>query len=146
MRAPAWAGTGWLSNSSLSGCVERLPGISQGLASVTENDLHLWILGILHRQRERGGLYHPYMDSYARQNYWGKHPFGRVVADRETYPSAGRYRPRLIVTDRDRYHDNYLAPSAPGPAGTMAARLGQTGAWGPAFLIRSLIDLITSVA
>ena len=93
---------------------DRLVTISQGLRLVTEDQLTLWILGILHRQRERGALYHPYMDSYARQNYWGKHPFGRVVEGRETLPPAGRYRPRLIVTERDRYHDNYLVASAPG--------------------------------
>jgi DEAD/DEAH box helicase domain-containing protein len=92
----------------------RLPAISQGLVGLNAAALTLWILGILHRQRERGALYHPYLDSYARQNYWGKHPFGRVVSGREAFPPAGRYRPRLLVTERDHYHDHVLTPPAPG--------------------------------
>ena len=92
----------------------RLPGISPALEILSNEKLRLWIFGILHRQRERGGLYHPFLDSYARQNYWGKHPFGRTIPGREIYPPAGRYRPRLMVTDRDRYHDNVLVPTAQG--------------------------------
>lgn len=92
----------------------RLPAISPALETLADDTLHLWILGILHRQRERGGLYHSYLDPYARENAWGKFPFGKVVPGRETYPSAGRYRPRLLVTERDRFHDHVLAPSASG--------------------------------
>jgi DEAD/DEAH box helicase domain-containing protein len=92
----------------------RLPGISPALDRVADTELRLWIVGILHRQRERGGLYHPFLDSYARQNYWGKYPFGRTVPGREIYPPAGRYRPRLMVTERDRFHDFVLAPAATG--------------------------------
>jgi len=92
----------------------RLPGLSPALETVPDAHFRLWIFGILHRQRERGGLYHPFLDSYARQNFWGKYPFGRAVSGRESYPPAGRYRPRLMVTERDRYNDHVLAPSAQG--------------------------------
>jgi len=92
----------------------RLPRISPSLEALSDDALHLWILGILHRQRERGGLHHPYLDAYAQRNAWGKFPFGKVVPGRETYPPVGRYRPRLLVTERDKFHDHLLAPSAPG--------------------------------
>ncbi|MEI6415902.1 MAG: helicase-related protein, partial [Pseudomonadota bacterium] len=76
--------------------------------------LRRWLLGILYRQRERGGLYHPYLDSFARQGYWGKFPFGRAVTGREFYPPAGRFRPRLLSTGPHRDHDTLLATSRPG--------------------------------
>ena len=96
----------------------RLPAIDPtllaGASAAGDRRLRRWILGILHRQRERGGLYHPYLDSYARVSYWGKYPFGRVVAGRELFPPAGRYRPRLMAQAPHRDHDYLLAPSRPG--------------------------------
>ncbi len=75
---------------------EKLPGIDPLLERIQEKDLLLWIYGFLHRYRERGALQHPYLASYAAQNFWGKYPFGRTVAGRESFPPAGRYRPRLM--------------------------------------------------
>ena len=92
----------------------RLTAISPALDGIEDRAWTLWITGILHRQRERGGLYHPYLDAYARQKYWGKFPFGRVVEGRETYPPAGRYKPRLMVTESERFHDHLLAPPRSG--------------------------------
>jgi DEAD/DEAH box helicase domain-containing protein len=87
----------------------RCPGISPVLGNIDEKRFELWIYGVLHRSRLRGAMYHEFLDEYAVNNFWGKYPFGRVVAGRETYPSAGQYRPRLITNERDRYHDNILA-------------------------------------
>ena len=96
----------------------RLPSIDPALLSLDNAEGHLrlrrWLLGILHRQRERGGMYHPYVDAYARQGYWGKYPFGRVVAGRELHPPAGRYRPRFMAVAPHRDHDHVLAPSRSG--------------------------------
>ena len=96
----------------------RLPAIDPTLladaSKAGDRRLRRWMLGILHRQRERGGLYHPYLDSYARQRYWGKYPFGKVVPGRELLPPAGRYRPRLMALAPHRDHDCPLAPARPG--------------------------------
>ena len=96
----------------------RLPSIDPGLLSLDNAEGHLrlrrWLLGMLHRQRERGGMYHPYVDAYARQGYWGKYPFGRVVAGRELHPPAGRYRPRFMAVAPHRDHDHVLGPSRSG--------------------------------
>ena len=89
----------------------RLPGISPALDRVAVENYQQWIYGILHRARMRGGLYHPYLDAYAASAYWGKYPFRKVIPGRETYPSAGKYRPRLLVNQSDRYHEYILAPS-----------------------------------
>ncbi|QTA83839.1 putative uncharacterized ATP-dependent DEAD/DEAH box helicase [Desulfonema limicola] len=120
----------------------KLPGISPLLEKIPDRDLKLWIFGILYRQRERGGLYHPFLDHYASRNYWGKYPFGKTVSGRETHPHQGRYRPRLMVTVPDRYHDFILA----------SGRTGQQAPWHLVWLRRvievpgveesSLIDLI----
>ncbi|MBF0233005.1 MAG: DEAD/DEAH box helicase [Desulfamplus sp.] len=93
---------------------ERIEGISPVLTGLTDDRLRLWIFGFLHRCRESGALYHPYLDSYAKQNYWGKYPFGRAVPGRETYPPAIRYRPKLMVTSPKKDHVNVLAPSSGG--------------------------------
>ncbi|WP_300348613.1 DEAD/DEAH box helicase [uncultured Alcanivorax sp.] len=91
----------------------RLPGISPNLTSVSSEDITLWILGILHRQRERGGLNHPYLGSFAAQRFWGKYPFGKTIAGRETYPPQGKYKPRLMCTLPNKDHDHVLAPAKP---------------------------------
>jgi len=95
----------------------RLPGISPSLAAIDNRLYELWIYGVLHRSRLRGGLHHAFLDDYAIKNYWGKYPFGKAVPGREVYPSAGKYRPRLLVTASDRYHDFMLA--APGGGGNI---------------------------
>jgi DEAD/DEAH box helicase domain-containing protein len=117
MELHASATLGWdeaAITGTIDGLRDRFPSISPALESLTDEQLRIWILGVLHRQRERGALHHPYLDSYAAQNYWGKHPFGRAIAGRETHPLQGRYKPRLFSTHPDRYHDHVLAPSRPG--------------------------------
>lgn len=90
---------------------DRLPGVNPILTSLPESSLRLWIHGLLHRYRERGALFHPYLNHLARANHWGKYPFGRTIEGRETYPPAGRYRPRLLVTQGQAGHEHILAPS-----------------------------------
>jgi DEAD/DEAH box helicase domain-containing protein len=113
----------------------RVSTISPLLEHIEDRAWERWIAGILHRQRERGGLYHPYLDAYARQKYWGKFPFGRVVEGRETYPPAGRYKPRLMVTEGERYHDHLLAPR----------RSGQQVPWHLLWLRRALGTALAAV-
>jgi DEAD/DEAH box helicase domain-containing protein len=99
-------------NRTIENLKNRLEGISPILTKLTDDKLKLWVLGFLHRSREAGALYHPYLDSYAKQNYWGKYPFGRAIPGRETFPSAIRYRPKLMVTSQKKEHVNILAPSS----------------------------------
>jgi len=100
---------------TLSRLREAMPGIDPALEALSDEQLRLWLSGLLRRHSERGALYHPYLDSYARYNFWGKNPFGRTIPGRETYPSGNmRYKPVLIVTERDSHHDNILAPSQGG--------------------------------
>lgn len=99
-------------NATVKGLLERLAGVDPLLANVPIDNLRLWIYGLLHRYRERGGVGHTYLVSLARQNYWGKYPFGRAVDGREAYPPAGRFRPKLLVTQRQSGHEYILAPSS----------------------------------
>ncbi|MEE2732968.1 MAG: DEAD/DEAH box helicase [Pseudomonadota bacterium] len=94
---------------------QRFPGISPALESLDDESLRVWLYGILHRQRERGGLYHPYLDKLAEQNLWGKFSW-RNQSDRyrETYPPRGRYIPKLWVTANEQRHDFLLASSRSG--------------------------------
>ena len=92
----------------------RLSGISPGLERISEIQFTQWILAILHRARLRGALFHPYLEPYARQNFWGKYPFGKTIPGREIYPPAGKYKPRLLVTQRDKFHEHILAPNSSG--------------------------------
>ena len=92
----------------------RLPSISPLLTAIDDRFYEVWIYGVLHRSRLRGGMYHTFLDDYATKNYWGKYPFGKAVPGREVYPSAGKYRPRLLVTASDRYHDYMLAAPSGG--------------------------------
>jgi DEAD/DEAH box helicase domain-containing protein len=91
-----------------------LSGISPLLENNYDADFVIWILGILHRSRFRGGLFHPYLEAYARQNFWGKYPFGKTISGREFYPPAGKYKPRLLVTKKDKYHEFILSPTSSG--------------------------------
>jgi DEAD/DEAH box helicase domain-containing protein len=101
-------------NQTLENLKSRVEKVSPVLTKLTNDQLKLWLLGFLHRSRELGAMYHPYLDSYAKQNYWGKYPFGKAVPGRETYPSAIRYRPKLMVTSQKKEHVNLLAPSSGG--------------------------------
>jgi DEAD/DEAH box helicase domain-containing protein len=123
----------------------RLPGISPILEPVADDNLRLWIYGILHRQRERGGLYHLYLDSYARQNYWGKFPFGKTVPGRETYPPAGRYKPRLLVTAPDRFHDFILVANRPNQSRPWQLQWAQRVLNAPAADEATLLDLLKAL-
>ena len=117
MEGQASATLGWESailEGTLSRLRQRLPGVSPALESIDDLSFTRWVLGVLHRARLRGALYHPYLDAYARQNFWGKYPFGKTIAGRETYPPAGKYKPRLLTTERDKYHEHILAPSVTG--------------------------------
>lgn len=108
---------GWdekIVDATVTRLIERLPGISQALAGLPARALKLWIFGILHRYRERGALSHPYLAAYARNGMWGKRPFGRALPERETYPSAIRYRPRLITVHTQREHEHILSPTTRG--------------------------------
>ncbi|RBP68629.1 DEAD/DEAH box helicase [Marinobacter nauticus] len=116
MELHASATLGWvpeLVDETVSQLKARLPAISPKLEAVSPEDITLWVLGILHRQRERGGLYHPYLGSYAAQRFWGKYPFGKTIAGRETYPPQGKYKPRLMCTQPNKDHDHILAPAKP---------------------------------
>ncbi len=93
---------------------ERLTGINPVLAKIDDERLRVWIYGMLHRYRERGGLSHFYLNAYARQGFWGKYPFGRAIEGRETYPSAIRYKPKLLVTAPHRTHEYVLAHTRGG--------------------------------
>ncbi|BBO85595.1 DEAD/DEAH box helicase [Desulfosarcina ovata subsp. sediminis] len=93
---------------------EKLPGINPVLARIDDDHLRIWIYGMLHRYRERGGLYHSYLDAFARHGFWGKYPVGRIIEGRETYPSAIRYKPKLLVTTPQRDHEHVLAHTRGG--------------------------------
>ena len=58
---------------------ERIPRIDHALMDVTDDQLRLWIFGMLHRYRVRGALDHPYLHDFATKRFWGKYPFGRRV-------------------------------------------------------------------
>jgi DEAD/DEAH box helicase domain-containing protein len=90
---------------------ERMPSIDSALMDVTDEQLRLWIYGMLHRYRLRGALNHPYLQDFATKRFWGKYPFGRRVEGRETYPSAGHYKPHLMVTQPQKEHEHVLSPT-----------------------------------
>jgi DEAD/DEAH box helicase domain-containing protein len=96
---------------------EGLPGVDTVLAGRDENALRIWLYGILQRYRERGVLYHPYLDDYAKKGRWGKCSNQLYGEGRETYPPAGRYKPRFLVSARKKGHYNILA--APRGKGRM---------------------------
>ncbi|MEI6232646.1 MAG: DEAD/DEAH box helicase [Planctomycetota bacterium] len=87
----------------------QIPGVSPELAGVQDVALRRWLYGILYRYRERGAMEHPYLLPFAKQGFWGKFPFGRAMTGRETYPSMGNYKPKLLVTGQDRDNENVMA-------------------------------------
>lgn len=93
---------------------EKLPGINPVFLKIKDVKWRVWLYGILHRMRERGALSHPFLEPYAKLGYWGKYPFGRAVPGREIYPSAIRYKPRLMVTAPQRSHEHLLASTKGG--------------------------------
>ena len=99
-------------NGTVSILKEKLPGIDPILTKLPDEKIKLWIYGMLHRYRERGAIGHPYLLSYARQNFWGKYPFGRAIDGREIYPPASRYKPKMLLTQRQSGHEFILAPSS----------------------------------
>jgi DEAD/DEAH box helicase domain-containing protein len=85
---------------------ERLESVDTRLRELSPANIYRWLLGILYRYRLRGALGHHYLTDLAKRNFWGKKGFhGRAIAEREVYPSASRFRPRLMVTARDNQHD-----------------------------------------
>jgi len=115
------------------------------LESVPDKEFIQWLLGILHRARTRGALYHPYLEAYARQNYWGKYPFGKTIIGRETYPPSGKYKPRLLVTDKDKYHEHILAPSGSGANAPWQIVWARRVLKVPAIDDNTLIDLLANL-
>ena len=114
LEASASACVGWdqtVVEATIERLKEKLPGVDPLLQQSSNKTLLVWLYGILHRTRIRGGLSHPYLNSYADQKFWGKYPFGRAISGRETYPPLGRFRPKLLVTKSQRDHDFVLAPS-----------------------------------
>lgn len=101
-------------DSTIDKLRNRLPGIDSKLTDLSDNDIRLWIYGFLLRARVRGAVAHPYIESFAKNNFWGKYPFGRIIGGRETYPGGGHYKPHLMVTQPQRSHDHVLAPSKGG--------------------------------
>jgi len=91
---------------------EKFPGIDPALVTLPDDKIKRWIYGMLHRYRERGALGHPYLLPYARQNFWGKYPFGKAIEGREIYPPAIRYKPKMLLTQRQAGHEFILAPSS----------------------------------
>ena len=99
-------------NATIARLRQRLPGIDPNLVSVTDDQLQIWLLGWLHRFRIRGAVEHGYFHEYATKGFWGKYPFGRAIAGRETFPPQGHYLPKLMVTQREKSkHDFILAPT-----------------------------------
>jgi DEAD/DEAH box helicase domain-containing protein len=90
---------------------DRLAGIDSAMVDLPGDSIRLWIYGFLHRARVRGAIAHPYLDSFAKNNFWGKYPFGRTILGRETYPGGGHYKPHLMVTQSQKNHDHVLAPT-----------------------------------
>ena len=82
----------------------RLRLIDPALDGIKVEALRLWLFGILHRQRELGGLSHSFISSFARGGLWGKKKHGRIVQGRETFPLHGKYSPRLLAEERDGRH------------------------------------------
>ena len=103
----------------------RLTAIDPALDGIGRDRLRLWLLGILHRQREQGGLFHPFIAAFARGGLWGKKSYSRIVQGRETFPLHGRYVPRLFAEQPDPNHAYLLATGrkgAPMPWPTLWAR------------------------
>jgi DEAD/DEAH box helicase domain-containing protein len=88
---------------------DSIETVDTSLQTLPIATLGRWLLGILHRYRLRGALGHPYLLDYAHHGFWGKSPFGRYIPQRESHPPMTRFRPRLMVTKGDKYHDHILS-------------------------------------
>lgn len=123
---------------------EKLPGINPVFLKIEDHSWRIWLYGILHRYRERGGMFHPFLDSYAKLGFWGKYPFGRAIPGREIYPSAIRYKPRLLVTGQQRNHEHILAGTRGGqPPWHIAWTYRALGE--PATVEADILDLIQAL-
>lgn len=103
---------GWKTEAvakTLADLRDHLERLSPALARISEGQWRVWLYGILHRFRLRGALEHPYLESLAKQRFWGKYPFGRTVPGRETFPPGGVFTPKLLVTKAEKGHDFILS-------------------------------------
>lgn len=123
---------------------EKLPGINSVFLKIDDHRWRIWIYGLLHRYRERGALSHPFLETYAKLGFWGKYPFGRAIPGREIYPSAIRYKPRLLVTGPQRNHEHILAQTRGGqPPWHIAWTYRALGK--PAAVEADILDLIEAL-
>ncbi|MCB1144024.1 MAG: DEAD/DEAH box helicase [Leptospiraceae bacterium] len=67
----------------------RLERISPLLRNVSQEKVTLWVHGILLRLKDRSCFQHPFIESLAKDNFWGKNPFGTRAKDREHFPNRG---------------------------------------------------------
>jgi DEAD/DEAH box helicase domain-containing protein len=93
---------GW-QESKISECVAalkvRLEGVDPFFEKVEQRRIAIWVYGLLHRYRERGVLYHPFLERYPPSGrWWGKSSKGQLVPEREIYPPASRYKPAMLVS------------------------------------------------
>ncbi len=98
-------------NQTVTELRAKLPKIDPLLESLSDDALRLWLYGFLHRFRLKGALDHPYLVPLAKTAYWGKSRRGAAPPEREVYPPAGRFRPRLIVTQTTKGHECVLTPT-----------------------------------
>ena len=108
---------GWdeaILTSTLQRLRERFANQHPLFAKVPSDLWRLWLYGFLHRARSRGALSHRFLTDFARKDFWGKHPFGKTIKEREIYPPARHSRPRLLVTLPHNGHDNVLATTLRG--------------------------------
>jgi len=99
-------------NNTVEEFLSRVESVDTKLAHLPLANACRWLLGLLHRYRLRGALGHSYLYDYAHYNFWGKSPFGRFIPERELHPPFSRFRPRLMVTRGDRYHDNIFSTTS----------------------------------
>lgn len=86
----------------------RFPKIEPLFETLSDDDLRLWMYGFLHRFRQRGALGHAYLKPLASAGWWGKSPKGTARPEREIYPPAGHFKPRLLVTTSTNGHEHVL--------------------------------------
>ncbi|MBK8397798.1 MAG: hypothetical protein IPL26_21495 [Leptospiraceae bacterium] len=84
-----------------SSIYKRLEKISPLLKSINERDILLWISGVLQRLKKRGGIFHPFLIPLAKNNFWGKRPFGKSMEGREYFPSRGISAPSLLSQTKE---------------------------------------------
>jgi DEAD/DEAH box helicase domain-containing protein len=99
----------------LDALVVAVEGVDPTLALRSRLQFHRWLLGVLYRGRARGGLGHHYLNSFAKDNYWGKRPFGKSVEGRDVYPPAHPAQtPKLLGLWMNRSSDNFVRKHTAG--------------------------------